>query len=166
MTITDLQKHVGQTGTSYDMLCSGENCMKYCTQRRKKTMKIVFVGVISKVYEYIYRSMNLFFENTSLTAAVNRFMSLYKLGLYTASIYTHSSYGSPSQLQSSIIPSRPSSNYMNHLLWQSVMLHFVFIGFCMALNVNSDYFLKQHQPVELCNGDVWCSLWGMDWILK
>jgi hypothetical protein len=24
---------------------------------------------------------------------------------------------------------RPSGNYMNHLLWQSVMLHFVFIGF-------------------------------------
>jgi D-alanyl-lipoteichoic acid acyltransferase DltB (MBOAT superfamily) len=26
-------------------------------------------------------------------------------------------------------PLRPSGNYMNHLLWQSVMLHFVFIGF-------------------------------------
>jgi hypothetical protein len=24
---------------------------------------------------------------------------------------------------------RPSGNYMNHLLWQSVMLQFVFIGF-------------------------------------
>jgi hypothetical protein len=24
---------------------------------------------------------------------------------------------------------RPSGNYVNHLLWQSVMLHFVFIGF-------------------------------------
>jgi hypothetical protein len=23
----------------------------------------------------------------------------------------------------------PSGNYMNHLRWQSVMLHFVFIGF-------------------------------------
>jgi hypothetical protein len=28
-----------------------------------------------------------------------------------------------------IKPLKPSSNYMNHLLWQSVMLHFVFIGF-------------------------------------
>jgi hypothetical protein len=26
-------------------------------------------------------------------------------------------------------PLRPSGNYMNHLLSQSVMLHFVFIGF-------------------------------------
>jgi hypothetical protein len=26
-------------------------------------------------------------------------------------------------------PLRPSGNYMSHLLWQSVMLHFVFIGF-------------------------------------
>jgi hypothetical protein len=24
---------------------------------------------------------------------------------------------------------KPSGNYTNHLLWQSVMLHFVFIGF-------------------------------------
>jgi hypothetical protein len=28
-----------------------------------------------------------------------------------------------------IKPLRPSGNYMDHLLWQSVMLHFVFIGF-------------------------------------
>jgi hypothetical protein len=28
-----------------------------------------------------------------------------------------------------ISPLRPSGNYMNHLLWQSVMLHFVFISF-------------------------------------
>jgi hypothetical protein len=26
-------------------------------------------------------------------------------------------------------PLKPSGNYMNHLLWQSLMLHFVFIGF-------------------------------------
>jgi hypothetical protein len=26
-------------------------------------------------------------------------------------------------------PLRSSGNYKNHLLWQSVMLHFVFIGF-------------------------------------
>jgi hypothetical protein len=29
----------------------------------------------------------------------------------------------------SVTPLRPSGNYMNHLLWQSVMLHIVFIGF-------------------------------------
>jgi hypothetical protein len=43
-----------------------------------------------------------------------------------------------------LYPLRPSGNYMNHLLWQSVMLHFAFIGFCMVLTANSDYFLKQH----------------------
>jgi hypothetical protein len=26
-------------------------------------------------------------------------------------------------------PLRPSGNCMNHMLWQSIMLHFVFIGF-------------------------------------
>jgi hypothetical protein len=36
----------------------------------------------------------------------------------------------------------------------------------MVLTVNSDYFLKQHQPVDLCNGEVCCSLWGTDWNLK
>jgi hypothetical protein len=32
--------------------------------------------------------------------------------------------------------------------------------------LNGDYILKQRQPVDLCNGEVWCSLWGTDWILK
>jgi hypothetical protein len=36
----------------------------------------------------------------------------------------------------------------------------------MSLGVNSDYFLKQQQAVDLCNGEVWCCLWGTDWILK
>jgi hypothetical protein len=36
----------------------------------------------------------------------------------------------------------------------------------MILILNSYYFLKQHQPVDLCNGEVLCSLWGTDWILK
>jgi hypothetical protein len=31
---------------------------------------------------------------------------------------------------------------------------------------NSDYFHSQHQPTDLCNGDVLCFLWGADWILK
>jgi hypothetical protein len=31
--------------------------------------------------------------------------------------------------QARINPLRPSGNYMNHLLWKSVILHFVFIGF-------------------------------------
>jgi hypothetical protein len=39
-------------------------------------------------------------------------------------------------------------------------------SFRMILRINSDHFLKQHQPVDLCNGEVWCSLWGTDWILK
>jgi hypothetical protein len=30
-----------------------------------------------------------------------------------------------------LTPLRPSGNYMNHLLWQSAMLYFVFIGFAL-----------------------------------
>jgi hypothetical protein len=36
----------------------------------------------------------------------------------------------------------------------------------MILSVISYYFLKQRYPVDLCNGEVSCSLWGTDWILK
>jgi hypothetical protein len=36
----------------------------------------------------------------------------------------------------------------------------------MILSVNSYYFLKQRQPVDLCNGEVWCFLRGTDLILK
>jgi hypothetical protein len=42
-------------------------------------------------------------------------------------------------------------------------MHFVIM--LVILTVNSDQFLKQHYPVDLCNGEVWCSLWGTDWIL-
>jgi hypothetical protein len=38
--------------------------------------------------------------------------------------------------------------------------------FHMILRINSDYFLKQRQPVDLCNGEVLCFLCGTDWILK
>jgi hypothetical protein len=34
----------------------------------------------------------------------------------------------------------------------------------MILTVNIDYFLKQRQPADLCNGEVWCFLCGTDWI--
>jgi hypothetical protein len=36
----------------------------------------------------------------------------------------------------------------------------------MILTVNSDYFFKQHQPVDLNNGEVLCFLCGTDCILK
>jgi hypothetical protein len=36
---------------------------------------------------------------------------------------------------------------------------------CTILTVNSDYFLKQRQPVDLYNGEVRCFLCGTDWIL-
>jgi hypothetical protein len=36
----------------------------------------------------------------------------------------------------------------------------------MVLTINSDYFLKQRQPVDLCDGEVLCFLCGTDWILK
>jgi hypothetical protein len=36
-------------------------------------------------------------------------------------------------------------------------------GSCLVLGVNNDHYLK---PVDLCNGEVWYSLWGTDCILK
>jgi hypothetical protein len=36
----------------------------------------------------------------------------------------------------------------------------------LIFTVNSDYFLKQHYPTDLCNSEVLCSLWGTEWILK
>jgi hypothetical protein len=53
---------------------------------------------------------------------------------------------------------------MPQLPWQSVTLYFVFNG--MVHTTNSDYFLEQRYPVHFCNGEVWCSLWGTDWIVK
>jgi hypothetical protein len=45
-------------------------------------------------------------------------------------------------------------------------LAFCIYGFYMIFSVVSDYFLKQLYQVDLCNGEVWCSLWGTGWILK
>jgi hypothetical protein len=36
----------------------------------------------------------------------------------------------------------------------------------MIPTVNSDYFLKQHYRIDLCNGEVLRSIWGTDEILK
>jgi len=36
----------------------------------------------------------------------------------------------------------------------------------MVLTVNSDYFVERRYPADLCNGEMWCSVWGTDWILK
>jgi hypothetical protein len=41
---------------------------------------------------------------------------------------------------------------MHHTWWLSSPI----------LTVNSDYFLKQRQPTDLCNGEVWCFLCGTD----
>jgi uncharacterized protein with PQ loop repeat len=38
--------------------------------------------------------------------------------------------------------------------------------FHMIIRINIDYFLKQHQPVNLCNAEVLCFLCGTDSILK
>jgi hypothetical protein len=43
---------------------------------------------------------------------------------------------------------------------------FCIYGSCMIFNVNSDYFLEQHKPADLCNGEELCFLCGTDWILK
>jgi hypothetical protein len=36
----------------------------------------------------------------------------------------------------------------------------------MILRVNSDYFINQRYPVDLCNGEELCFLCGTDLILK
>jgi hypothetical protein len=43
---------------------------------------------------------------------------------------------------------------------------FCICGFRTILRENSDHFLKQHFPANLCNGEVLCFLCGTDWILK
>jgi hypothetical protein len=43
---------------------------------------------------------------------------------------------------------------------------FCIYGFSMILCVNSGYFLKQRQPADLCNGELWCSLCCTDRIPK
>jgi hypothetical protein len=57
----------------------------------------------------------------------------------------------------------PRGNYMHHLLQQLTILHFpmpyIYV-FRTILTVNSDYFLKQRYPVDLCNGEVRCFLCG------
>jgi hypothetical protein len=76
-------------------------------------------------------------------------------------------YSSPVTVQS--FPSKPGGNYMYQIFnnWCICVLPTECIyGFHMILRVNSEYFLKQRQPVDLCNGEVWCFLCGTDWILK
>jgi hypothetical protein len=34
----------------------------------------------------------------------------------------------------------------------------------MVLTVNSDFFPKQNELVELCSANVMCFLWGTNWI--
>jgi hypothetical protein len=36
--------------------------------------------------------------------------------------------------------------------------------FCVILIINIDHFLKHNQPIDLCNEDASCYLWGRDWI--
>jgi hypothetical protein len=57
-------------------------------------------------------------------------------------------------------------NYLYHLIQQLINFLICFYVFRVILSVNSDYFLKQRQPVDLCNGEVLCFLCGTDWILK
>jgi hypothetical protein len=68
----------------------------------------------------------------------------------------------------SINPLKLSGNYMYHLIQQLVTLNFpaefVYV-FGMILKIN-DYFLKQHQPTDLCNGEVLCFLWDTNYIFK
>jgi hypothetical protein len=51
----------------------------------------------------------------------------------------------------------PSGNYKYDRLLQSVTLQVVFMDL-VRFSDNSDYFLEQRYPVDLCNGELWCSL--------
>jgi hypothetical protein len=55
-----------------------------------------------------------------------------------------------------INPLKLSGNYISELLICNAV--FGIVGFCMVLALNSNYFLKQLQPVDLLNGvlfEVW-----------
>jgi hypothetical protein len=45
-------------------------------------------------------------------------------------------------------------------------LHFFIYVFPMIFSAKRDYFLKQHKKIYLCNGEVWCFIFGTDWIIK
>jgi hypothetical protein len=47
---------------------------------------------------------------------------------------------------------------MSYLFQQYSNSSFCIHGFHTILSINSDYFLKQRQPVDLCNGEVLCFL--------
>jgi hypothetical protein len=62
---------------------------------------------------------------------------------------------------------KPSDNCMSHLIQQPNNLRPIFLCvFRMILKINSGCFLKQRQPVDLRNGEVWYFLCGTDWIIK
>jgi hypothetical protein len=44
---------------------------------------------------------------------------------------------------------------------QQQVAEFCIHEFCMTLSVNSNYFLKQQKPFELCNVDKLCFYCGM-----
>jgi hypothetical protein len=52
-----------------------------------------------------------------------------------------------------INPLKLNGKRMYHLLLESAILHFIFMGF---LAVNTDNFLKQHYPVDLFKMVKWC----------
>jgi hypothetical protein len=60
---------------------------------------------------------------------------------------------------------KPSAKYTYHLHHSAFCPQIVF-GFCMILRVNISYFLKQHEPTDLCNGEVLCHLHDTDYIIK
>jgi hypothetical protein len=64
-------------------------------------------------------------------------------------------------------PLKSSGTYM-YLYAASTISNSAFCayGFCMILSVNRDYFLKHNWHVDFCNGEVWCFLYGIDWIFK
>jgi hypothetical protein len=52
-------------------------------------------------------------------------------------------------------PLKPDGNYISQIYVQSVTVFDINVSCAiLTVSVNSDYFLKQHKPVDLCNGEV------------
>jgi hypothetical protein len=65
----------------------------------------------------------------------------------------------------SVHPRRQFWTYVPVILTFCIAVSFIYV-FWMVLNVNSDYLLKHRYTVDHFSGEVWCSVWGTDWILK
>jgi hypothetical protein len=63
-------------------------------------------------------------------------------------------------------PLKPNDNYSTIFVLTISSPPFCIYAYLMILIMNSNYYLKQHQSFNPCNGEVLCSLRGTAWNLK